>query len=58
MFHEKNPAIDKDIIMSKLSKLQQYLNYLREFNAKEVKPKPRLRSGRAGAMQAIYSWTT
>ena len=30
MFHEKNPAIDKDIIMSKLSKLQQYLNYLRE----------------------------
>ena len=30
MFHEKDPSIDKDIIMAKLSKLQQYLNYLRE----------------------------
>ena len=30
MFHEKDPSVDKDIIMSKLSKLQQYLNYLRE----------------------------
>jgi len=30
MFHEKDPSVDKDIIMSKLSKLRQYLNYLRE----------------------------
>ena len=30
MLHEKDPSIDKDIIMAKLSKLQQYLNYLRE----------------------------
>ena len=30
MFHEKDPSIDKDIIMFKLSKLRQYLNYLRE----------------------------
>ena len=30
MFHEKDPSVDKDIIMSRLSKLQQYLNYLRE----------------------------
>jgi len=30
MFHEESPSVDKDIIMAKLSKLQQYLNYLRE----------------------------
>ena len=30
MFREKNPGVDKDVIMAKLSKLKQYLNYLRE----------------------------
>ena len=30
MFHEEGPSVDKDIIMAKLGKLQQYLNYLRE----------------------------
>lgn len=30
MFHEEGPSVDKDIIMAKLSKLQQYLNYLKE----------------------------
>ena len=30
MLHEKNLGIDKDIIMFKLSKLRQYLNYLKE----------------------------
>ena len=30
MLHEKNLGIDKDIIMFKLSKLRQYLNYLKQ----------------------------
>jgi len=30
MLHEKNLGIDKDIITCKLSKLRQYLNYLKE----------------------------
>jgi len=30
MFHEESSRVDKDIIMAKLGKLRQYLNYLRE----------------------------
>ena len=30
MLREKNLSVDKDVIMAKLSKLKQYLNYLKE----------------------------
>ena len=30
MLHEENPGVDRDVLMAKLSRLQQYLNYLRE----------------------------
>ena len=37
MFHEESPSVDKNIIMAKLGKLQQYLNYLRELRKSSFK---------------------
>jgi NADH/NAD ratio-sensing transcriptional regulator Rex len=37
MFNETNPSIEKTLIMTKLSKLKQYLKYLKELQASSIK---------------------
>lgn len=36
MFNETNPSIEKTLIMTKLSKLKQYLKYLKELQASSI----------------------
>jgi uncharacterized protein YutE (UPF0331/DUF86 family) len=36
MFHEEDPGLDKELIITKLSKLQQYLEYLKELRKADL----------------------
>ncbi len=37
MFHEEDRGLDKELIITKLSKLQQYLEYLKELRKADLK---------------------